>query len=97
MAESDIMKGETMDAIRKENLFFFIAVIAVLAAGDLIWWQAKQMNDELAGQTAIIAQPAARRDHSEQDALRMERELQGIDQQLDQDYEALQSDLSQTP
>ncbi|MDP2630765.1 MAG: hypothetical protein Q8P56_05135 [Candidatus Uhrbacteria bacterium] len=37
---------------QKENLYFFAAVFALMLAGDLMWWQTKQISDDFEHSTA---------------------------------------------
>ena len=64
---------------QKENIFFFLAIFAVLVAGDLIWWDIRQMGDEFEN-SASLMQYAPRRD------------VEGIDT-LSQDIDTVETDL----
>jgi hypothetical protein len=65
--------------VRKESIYFFIAIFAVLLAGDLMWWEGMQlgMDYENAGQWAAISMNATTRlDH---DMVRIEADILNAD------------------
>lgn len=53
---------------KKENLFFFAALFAIMLAGDAIWWQAKQLGDDFENSDAALY-PAVRSDIRDADLL----------------------------
>lgn len=36
------------------NIFFFVAIFAIALAGDMIWWQTKQMSDDFENSNAAL-------------------------------------------
>jgi hypothetical protein len=43
----EIKQKKMKPIAKKENLFFIAALFAIALAGDLMWWQSKQMSDEI--------------------------------------------------
>jgi len=57
IANSGIIEGMKRQApklAKQENIYFFAALFAIMLAGDLIWWQAKQMSDEMGSMDAAL-------------------------------------------
>ena len=48
------MKQKSASIAKQENVFFFAAIFAILVAGDIIWWQSKQMSDDFEYSNAAI-------------------------------------------
>ncbi len=41
-------------SVKKDNTFLFIALFAVLLAGDVVWWEMRQLGDDFENSAALM-------------------------------------------
>jgi len=93
MKHKEVIKHKaTKRMAKQENIFFLIAIFALLLAGDMLWWESRQIGDDIENSAALVKSMTVR---GFQDVDSFEEEIKAAEQEGELELKILEATVTE--